>query len=266
MNEFETKKNKIEKVVKVAAALIVGFVVAPFIFIAIQGLVGLVVAAGVALIAINLAPWFATTVANWKLKALKAAAAANPIETLENRYKERQEALVKIRENIKQSYAVLEGLYSQIQEHSERYPDRPSQYLTKYQKLKALVALRAEKYKTAQRNLVSYAELIEEKRSDWKIALTMAEASKLANVGEDFQSKLLQDTALTTIQDGLNVSFAELETSLLDEEVNEPQRVEVASNVVQPETSTKVLLEKCGPLDLDIDFRFDGDKVSTQRR
>jgi hypothetical protein len=174
--------------------------------------------------------------------------------------------LVKIRENIKQSYAVLEGLYSQIQEHSERYPDRPSQYLTKYQKLKALVALRAEKYKTAQRNLVSYAELIEEKRSDWKIALTMAEASKLANVGEDFQSKLLQDTALTTIQDGLNVSFAELETSLLDEEVNEPQRVEVASNVVQPETSTKVLLEKCGPLDLDIDFRFDGDKVSTQRR
>ena len=268
MNEFETKRVRIEKIVKVAAFLVVGFFVAPFIFVAIQGLLGLIVAALVALIAINLAPWFATTVANWKLKALKAAAAANPIETLENRYKERQEALVKIRDNIKQSYAVLQGLYAQIQEHSERYPDRPSQYLPKYHKLKSLVSLRAEKYKKAQLNLVQFAELIEEKRSDWKIALTMAEASKLANVGEDFQSKLLQDTALTTIQEGLNVSFAELETSLLDEEVSSslanPQKAEIVSNVVTEQP--KVLAEKCSPLELDIDFQFDGDKLSKSRK
>ena len=67
----------------------------------------------------------------------------------------------------------------------------------------------------------AFAEVIDEKRSDWKIAQTMAEASKLANVGQDFQSKLLKDTALNTIQDGLNLAFSELETSLLDEQTGD---------------------------------------------
>lgn len=217
--DLEARKKKIEMWAKVLGFGVVGFIFAPFAIATITGLVSLIVVGTIGLLVVNVGlPWFAVTLANWRLKALKAAAALNPIETLENLYADRQSALLKIRDNITQSYAVLQGLATQIKDHNDKFPNTPSQYTDKYGKLKQLVELRGKKYKQAQANLIAFAEVIDEKRSDWKIAQTMAEANKLANVGEDFQSKLLKDTALSTVQDGLNTSFAELETSLLDEQ------------------------------------------------
>ena len=221
MNDIEQKRKRIENIIKVVGVIIAAILFAPIAVMTIKGLISLIVVGAIALFTVNvIVPWFAVSLANWRLKALKAAAAANPIEMLENQYKDRMNALAKIRENITASYAVLQDLHTQIQEHDEKYPNSPSQYLEKYQKLSALITLRGNKYKQAQKNLAEFAEKIDEKRADWKIAQTMAQANKLANVGQDFQSKLLQDTALTTVQDGLNTAFAELETSLLDEQDN----------------------------------------------
>ena len=198
MNDIEQKRKRIENIAKVAGLCIAAFFFAPIAVMTIKGLISLIVVGFIGLFTVNvIVPWLAVSLANWRLKALKAAAAANPIEMLENQYKDRMGALAKIRENITASYAVLQNLHAQIQDHDERYPGKPSQYLDKYQKLSALISLRGQKYKHAQ---------------------TMAEANKLANVGEDFTSQLLKDTALNTVQDGLNTAFAELETSLLDEQ------------------------------------------------
>ena len=219
MNDIEQKRKRIENIAKVAGLCIAAFFFAPIAVMTIKGLISLIVVGFIGLFTVNvIVPWLAVSLANWRLKALKAAAAANPIEMLENQYKDRMGALAKIRENITASYAVLQNLHAQIQDHDERYPGKPSQYLDKYQKLSALISLRGQKYKQAQKNLADFAEVIDEKRADWKIAQTMAEANKLANVGEDFTSQLLKDTALNTVQDGLNTAFAELETSLLDEQ------------------------------------------------
>ena len=135
---LEQKRQRIETAVKILALVVVGFFVAPFIFIAIKGLVGVLVAGTVGLAAVNLAPSVAAHIANWRLKALKAVAAANPIETLENQYAQRKDALVKIRENIQQSYAVLTNLQTQIKEYEQTYPGRQSQYKDKAEKLRAL--------------------------------------------------------------------------------------------------------------------------------
>lgn len=253
MNDLELKRKRIETVVKVLGVGVVGFLVAPFAFIAIKGIVGLIVIAAISLLVINVAvPWFAVSIANWRLKALKAAAAANPIEMLENQYIKRESNLVKIRDNIKEFHVVVQELWSQIQEHNQRYPDRPSQFFEKYNKMKALLALRGQKYKAAQANLMKFSQLIDEKRSDWKIAQSAAKASKLAGIGEDFQSKLLTDTALSTIQDGLNLAFSELEVSLLDEQ---PIVDTVTVQVGSPEKKEPLLLEeKVGPPTLDLDF------------
>ncbi len=252
MNELETKRQRIEKWTKIAAFFGLCIALGPIYIILLQGiaaLFALVISAVVAFTAINLIPALSRHVANWRLKALKAVAAANPIETLENRYQELQTALNGTRDNIKKSYAVLQTLDSQIETHKTSFPDRPSQHLEKRDKLKALVQLRGDKYKEAKENLNKFANVIEEKRSDWEIAKTMAEASKLANAGEEFQSKLMQDTALNTIQDGLNLAFAELETSLLDEQH--------AKTTVITATVVKALPEKSSSsirLDLDSDL------------
>jgi len=168
-------------------------------------------------VVINLIPAVARLVGNWRLKALKAVAAANPIENLEMIYRDKMNALAASRENINATYAILQDLYNQIKEHDATYPGKPSQWLDKYNKLKALVELRGEKYKASKVKLQDFSAIIDETRSDWKIAQTMAQANTLANVGEAFESQLMQDTALTTVQDGLNLAFAELDTALLDE-------------------------------------------------
>lgn len=266
MNDLEIKRRRIETFGKVIGLGIAGFLFAPFAYATITGLISAIVVGVIGLTVVHVGvPWFSISLANWRLKALKATAMANPIETLENDYKKKQENLVQSRNNIKASYAILETLYSQIQEHASKYPNRPSQYLDKYNKLKALIELRGNKYKQAQTNLAQYSELIEEKRSDWEIAKTMAQASELANVGEEFQAKLLQDTALNTIQSGLNLAFSELEVSLLDEN----NTVKMDKTVTVVGVSPKgVLPEKCNSLDLgfDTDNIIDAELVGTPKK
>lgn len=252
MTDLETKRKHIETAMKILGLGALCLILGPVYLTLIHGLGALIalgIAAAGAFVVINLLPSFAAMVANWRLKAIKAVAAANPIETLENQYAERQNALIKIRDNIKEFYAVVQELWSQIQEHNEKYPNNPSQFLEKYNKMKDLLALRSNKYKMAQANLKAFSELIDEKRSDWKVAQAAAKAMKLANVGEDFNSKLMADTALTTIQDGLNFAFSELEVSLLDE-----QPIPTATTVTVAPKTTKKLADKAGPPPLDLVF------------
>ena len=63
----------------------------------------------VAFVIINLIPAFARLVGNWRLKALKAVAAANPIENLEMIYRDKMNALAASRENINATYAILQA-------------------------------------------------------------------------------------------------------------------------------------------------------------
>lgn len=263
--ELELKRKRIEGVVKIAALLGIGFIVAPFVYVAIGGLIGLLIAGAIGIVAINFAPWFSMKVANWRLKALKAEAAANPIETMENLYKEKEEALVHIRTNLQEFHGVVQALYDEIQDHNRNYPNRPSSFQEKYEKMKALLALRGQKYKQAQANLKAFSEIIDEKRSDWKVALAAAKASKLANVGEDFMSKLMADTAIDSVQSSLNTAFAELEVSLLDEQplptpINGPTTINIID--VNP---VAAIPEKCGPPTLDLDFTVEPVKVAARR-
>lgn len=105
MIDIEAKRRFTENAAKIIGLGVISFLVAPIILIVIHGLIGLIVAVAIGGLAINMAPAGAAMLANWRVKALKAVAAANPIETLENQYKDRQGALFRIRDNIKQSYA-----------------------------------------------------------------------------------------------------------------------------------------------------------------
>jgi len=70
--------------------VVLGLIVAPVIFIAIYGLVGLTlalaIAAVVTLVGWATLPWLGTVAANWKLKLLKQEAAHNPVETMQTNF------------------------------------------------------------------------------------------------------------------------------------------------------------------------------------
>ena len=264
MTDLETKRKHIETAMKILGLGALCLILGPVYLTLLHGLGALIalgIAAAGAFVVINLLPSFAAMVANWRLKALKAVAAANPIETLENRYSQLKDALLKQRENIKQRIAIASKIFDQIRSFESQF-SKPSPRREQYDKLNQLVALSKNKYQNAQVNLVAFGKVIDEKRADWEIALSMAEANKLANVGEDFTAKLLQDTALNTIQDGLNTAFAELDAAVMDENIQKVLNgkesevtvapVTTASNTT-PSSRAKPIKNLVAPTDLDFD-------------
>jgi len=247
---IEEKRKGIERLVKIGLVLIVGFAIAPFIFVAIKGLLGLLAAAIISMIIINFTPFLAAKFANWRLKALKFEASQNPIETLENQYRQREEALVRYKENIKTFFAEVQNFYSELEQHKERWPNDTEKFETQYMKMKQLLDLRVTKCKQAQQQLADFSCHIERKRSEWKIAQAAKSMSKSAQVGEDFISKLMTDTALDAVQTDLNIAFSDLELSLLEEGAPQPQLQQQQPRQIVLESS-KVLAEK--PT-LDLDF------------
>lgn len=249
MTDLDLKRKRIEGAVKIVAMLLIGFLVAPFVFVAIKGLLGLIVAFVISFVCINLAPWVGMKVANWRLKVLKHEAAQNPIETMENQYKEREKALLVFRDNIQRFFAEVQNFHTRKEEHKQKFPAQGNKFDEQYNKMNQLLQARAAKYKQAQQNLRTFADVIEQKRSEWEVAKAAASMSKAAGVGEDFINKLLTDTALESVQTNLNFAFAELETSLLDEvPLVEPQKVVISAPVALP--------EKSGPPTLDLEFQI----------
>lgn len=260
MQDLELKRAKIEKIVGGGLLLVLGFVVAPFIYIALKGLAGLMVAGGVIAVSYYSAPAVGRWLGNMRIKALKAVAAADPISTLQNIYREKKEALIKQRDNIKQLISVKSKIKDQIAAYKERF-GKASPRQASYDQLELLINVTMQKYERAQRGLVNFGELIEEKAADWDIACSMAEASKLAKLGEDFVSKLMQDTSFTTIQDGLNMALAELDASVMDENIQKTLAGEVVQIQVEPAQVAAPKAAKALPAPskfADLSFDFDG--------
>lgn len=257
--DLEARRKTIEKWAKVLGLGVAAFLFAPFAIATITGLISLIVVGVIGLLVVNVGiPWFAVSLANWRLKALKAAAAANPIETLENQYAMKKDALVKQRDNIKQRIAIASTIHDQIESFESQF-HKQSPRRIQYEKLNALVDISKQKYTRAQQNLEAFGRLIEEKRADWQIAVSMTEANKLANVGEDFTNKLLQDTALSTVQDGLNMAFAELDASVLDADVQKVLNGDSTATVTvspSPTPATQAPKQLSAPVS-DLDFNFE---------
>ena len=68
----EQKRAAYDKWIKVGLIGLFALVVSPIIFMVVKGLLGLLVAATVGLVAVNLAPVVSMKIANWKIKAIVA--------------------------------------------------------------------------------------------------------------------------------------------------------------------------------------------------
>jgi predicted RNase H-like nuclease (RuvC/YqgF family) len=250
MNDLEIKRNRIEKTVKILSLLVVGFLVAPFVFIAIKGLVGLAVAGAISLVVVNLIPWFSAMVANWRLKALKHEAAKNPIETLQNDYRKRIEALQAFRQSILNSKAEVYSFRDKLDGFKKQYPADAAKFDEQYRQMLALLKLRGQKYEEAKGNLERYDGEITRAKAIWDMAQAAAAMNKAAGVDADeFYAKIQVETALDSVQKNLNLAFADLEMSLVDEKSS------AGANAVpvQPVVETPKALEG-GKASLDLDI------------
>jgi len=207
-------------IAKYGALLVAGFFVAPFIWVSIGGLIGLIVAALVILAAWMLRPVVFSFAANMRLKLIKSEAARNPVETLQNDLKDKALALGKRKE-------AIETLNSQIRTFSDKVDDIKTRYGAEdagYQKLsRDLVDLRrvyvhrCDKWKEAREQLKLYEEEIQRANMIWEAAQAAAAARETSGLTEDeFFAKLRTETAFETIKKSYNDALASLDTALLE--------------------------------------------------
>ncbi len=218
MNEsqLESKKKKWEFGIKAVCMLILGFVVAPFIYVAIQGLIGLALAAGIC-IGINFfVPVFADKLSNWRIKLIKAEAAKNPIETLQRDYGQKEEALNSFKESISRFKAATLNFKDKLDGFKDKFPNDTAKFDEILSNMKKLLAIRIVKYQDAEGQLEKYSSEIERAKAIWDMGQEAAKMNAAAGMSQgDFMQKIKVETALDSVTTSMNMAFADLETSLL---------------------------------------------------
>lgn len=213
----EQRKQRTEMILKVLGVGVVGFLVAPFVLSAIGGIIGLTVAAGLSFLAINMVSWFSLKVANWRLKAIKHEAMKNPVETLQTKYIEKENALKSFKENIRIFAGQVLTFGDQVKQYVRDGIDDAQTYVEQLGKMKQLLELRQQRYKEAQEALAQFAKTIEQTDRKWKMACAAMAMNEAAGQMEgDAFDKICIETALDSVQTKLNQSFADLEVALLD--------------------------------------------------
>lgn len=215
-------------VAKFAALIVVGFVVAPFIFTALTGLIGLILAGGLLTATWMFLPAIEAGAANIRLKMIKKEAARNPIETLQNDLREKTVALDSRKTAIEELNGKIRTFADRVNKIKDEYGATDSAYLKlngDLSDLRRIYANRCEKWKQAKAQLDKFAESIDRGKMIWEAGLAAAAARESSGLTEDdFYQRLRTETAFDAIQDGYNQALASLDTSLMDEPVALPAR------------------------------------------
>ena len=223
---LETRRKRIETTLKIVGLAVAGFVVAPFVFLAIKGLIGLAIAAGISLTILYATPAIASALANWRLKLLKAEAMRNPVETLQNQFAKKTEALNAFREQIKIFNSQVMAFADQVKQYVRDGLDDAPTYVDQLEKMRKLLKLREQKYLDAKQTLKEFSETIERTDRKWKMACAAVKMNEAAGtMAGDVFDNICIETSLESVQGKLNEAFADLEISLLDDDKERAKQI-----------------------------------------
>lgn len=219
------KRDRMKKWVSVGALGVVGFLVAPIIFLTIKGIIGLAIAAAVGFTLTMLAPVFALKVANWKyrltdaekvahIKKVTDAAAENPIETMTYQLQERRAAFKKFELNVVEATTARDTFKDKVTKFAKNYPHRADEFKKQLDRMIDLVERKKVALRVAQKTLEDGAMKLEEMQAYWEMSKDAQELNKAAGMdtGDVFE-KLKQDTACDAVFESMNRAFAQLEVA-----------------------------------------------------
>jgi hypothetical protein len=211
----DARRKRIETIAKWGAAFVGAVVIAPFVFLAIQGIVGLVIAFIIGVLVINFAPVFGTWVANKRLQMLKAVVEANPIETMQNLYRDKSGELQHADENIRDFEMEIGNYDDQLEGFKRDYPTDADSYQTVSDKMhEALVGMKREQSQ-ARRDLAAFDKQITKAQAIYKMALAAQKVLVLSKSAESqVFAKIKEQVAFDSVRSQLNRSFASLNLAL----------------------------------------------------
>lgn len=224
MNEIQTQVNATKLNWLRALTAVVGVaalaVFAPVVWLAASGGVGLLLLGailGVGLAAVQTLPLLGQKLENALLSARKAEARRNPIEQLQNEVLRRAERLRSFRKALVTVGGQIESIRQMIENSQTKFSGpvlaRQERAL---EKLEQFHNINIARLNQAQAALQEFKNTVEQKQSEWQIALAIDDANRALdpNTADNLIQDLLADTALRTVQDRFNNVFAELDVQM----------------------------------------------------
>lgn len=231
MNE---KFEKYKKFGLIGLIALTGLVISPVIFLAIKGLIGLIIASAIGLAVVSFSPYIAMKFANWKVAAIKKEAGENPIETMENLLAAKQRAFQEFRNNVTQSIAARDTFRDKCREFGRKYPARAAEFQTQLERMTKLVDQKQTALKEAAVQLELGEHKLTEMRAYWDMSQTAIKLNKAAGMDTgDLYERLKADTAVDAVFTSMNTAFAELEVAASLSDYDTPA---LENNVVMPLT------------------------------
>lgn len=198
--------------------LVACFFIAPYIFIAIGGAIGLVVAAAIAYIAWKFAPVFAMKVANAAWGARVNEAKENRIETLLNILREKAAKLNEAKKAIEDFAGQLGTFRTNITETIAKYPARKTDLEMLVDRFSKVLDMKKSKYRAANESLTLFRDKVEEARVMHEIAVASQKLSDAMGENEDaLMDDILAKIAFDSVNADVHKSFTELDMALLEE-------------------------------------------------
>ncbi len=217
MNEqsSDARRAKIQQLVKLGIGLIGAVIIAPFVFLAVKGIVGLAIAGALAVAIPQLAPVFGMKVANWKMKLIVGEASKNPIETMLNLYAEKAKELQAADQHIVEFEASISDFDDEAAGFKKKYPDRAQRYIELSNKMKQGLADMKARQSDARKALVSLHDKIEEGQAIYKMSLAAARVTQLSSSAEQqVYQQISEQVAFSSVRTQMNQAFAGLSLAL----------------------------------------------------
>lgn len=206
---------------KIIALGILGFIVAPFVGLAIEGLLGLIIIGLIGGTSLWILPWVEMKAANIRLQMIKGEAAKHPIETLQNESLRQKNLLDDRLEKIKMFSAKTGTFASKLDGFKRDYPEEAPKFDETLSQMKQLLALRERQYKQAMASWQLFNKAIDKASAIWDMGKAAIEATSGTKMSDDdFFAKIKINTSLDAVTDQMNLAVSELDTSLLED--NEP--------------------------------------------
>ena len=190
--------------------------VAPVAFLAVQGIVGVAIAAVLGLACVHLAPWAGMKLANLGLKAQKAEARSNPIETMQMQAVEARRRLAAARQELVSFSAEVRNFESEVRAlKSGDHPEDAADFEEQLQAMKKLQAHKQSSINQADAEAGAFEQSIKRAQAKWKVAQSALRISRLAgDQQDDAMREILKAESLDSVQSAMNRALAEMDSAI----------------------------------------------------
>ena len=211
----EQKKARLATGVKWVVGLVGAAIIAPVIFLAVQGLIGLAIAGVAGLAIVHGAPVLSMKFANWKLAGLKDEARRNPIETRQNIALQARER-IRIAEGELTTFATeVRNFADQVKELRRDQPDDAADFDEQLRNLQRLLEMKRTGLADARTKADQFEAATDRAARKWKVAQAAMRMQKLSgSMADDAMNKLLAAESLDSVQTAMNRALSELDSVL----------------------------------------------------